>query len=930
MKNGLWRSSLWLLWFFALTGALYFALSLDRARTNREVLQNARFTDAVVFLEKINNLLILNSISATDLPGIRWTVYRAGLFVQGKIVLSVMRTNDSFLTKKEHNRLLETISSFTRLQNEMVAGKPLPDLVEIDRRLMIFSSELAGWSANNRMILYHRLHLLDYTRAILILAAFSGGGFFLFKKTKLHQKTSRQNLFYQALSRIDQLILTLPSIEELLPQTCRIIVEEGGVLLARFVKLDTASGEGSLLAYFGNATEEFIRRKHSPDLSDPDGSGLWAELVRVKEPLVWNNLPDHLKEGSLREILQKNGIFSGAGVPVFREGSMFGALIVYSDEENFFDPELMNLIKMLAKNISFAIDNREREDERKNREKETTRLSLFDTLTNLPNRRLFKDRVHQALERLLRTKERFGVGILDLDGFKTVNDRLGHQAGDTLLIQVSERLKWVLRGTDTLARLGGDEFGIIFTNLEGEKGSAIFERVINSLALPFDLGGENASIGGSLGITMIPPDEGSDESLLKHADLAMYQVKEHGKNGWELFEPAMTEALENAHRIKKELERSLQENRFVLYYQPQVEMASGKLLGVEALLRWDHPERGLLDPESFIGVLQGCHLAIDVEKWALEQILSQIQRWENKKVYTKVRMSIGSRYLLSGTFIEDLHAAFARYPGAPPQALELDITETKSFREIQKVKSIFNACRLLGISISIGNIEPEYGSLAYIQSLGVDRVTIDQRFVRNLPKSPQDMAIVASLVTTAQLLVIDVIGEGIETEEEGNLLLKWGCRIGQGVAIAHPMLPDKIQEWAEQYRPFESWSHWNHVPWEPKGYPLLMAREAARVVFRNLMEGLGIPGEMRVEWINSHRCLQGRWIDRDGQLLYGETREFKEYREAHEHLHSLIREALVARDTGATATLDALKKSIREVVEDLNWRLDQILSLDSL
>jgi len=520
------------------------------------------------------------------------------------------------------------------------------------------------------------------------------------------------------------------------------------------------------------------------------------------------------------------------------------------------------------------------------------------------------------------------VGILDLDGFKTVNDRLGHQAGDTLLIQVSERLKGVLRGTDTLARLGGDEFGIIFTNLEKEKGWAIFERIINSLALPFNLGAENASIGGSLGITMIPPDEGSDETLLMHADLAMYQVKEHGKNGWGFFEPAMTEALENPHKIKKELEPSLQEDRFVIYYQPQVEMASGRLVGVEAVLRWDHPDRGLLDTESFIEVLEGSELALDLGKWVLEQILSQIQYWKDQRFSPKVHMHIGSRYLLSGSFIKDLHEAFSRHPGIQPQTLELDIRETKWFHEIQKVKSIFNACRLFGMLISIGNIESKFGSIADIQSLGVDRVTIDQKFVRNLPKGPQDMAIVASLVTTARLLVIDVIGEGIETEEEGNLLLKWGCSIGQGVAIAPPMLPEKIPDWTKQYRPFDSWSHWKDVPWDPKIYPLLMAREAAKVVFRNMMEGLETPGEMRVEWTNSHRCLQGRWIDRDGESLYGQTLEFKEYREAHEHLHSLMREALVARDTGATQTLVELKRSIREVVEDLNRRLDQILSLD--
>jgi len=898
------HSVIWLAGILTLIVAIYLLLSLERARINRKFLETTRFTDAIVSLEKVDNLLVLNSVSASDLPEIQWTAYRAGLFVQGRTVLSVMKINDSFLTEKERILLQETGSLFDRLQRGLVAGSPLPNIVETDRHLMFLAAELSGWSARNRMILLHRIRALDFGRAFIILSVLGGGGLFLLRKTRLFRKTSRQNRFYQALLRIDRLILTLPEIEELLSETCRIVVEEGDVRMARFYRHDSESKKGHLTACFGIEIEELNRFEVSSEPSLPGGRGLYGETVRSKIPVVWNNLQDRLTEGPLRDLFRGYGIFSGAGVPVFRKEALYGAFFFHSDKEDFFDPGFVKLIEILVENISFAIENRDREDERKSREEDVTRLSLFDPLTHLPNRRLFQDRLHQAMERHLRTNERFGVGILDLDGFKLVNDRLGHPAGDSLLVQVAERLKGVLRGTDTLARLGGDEFGIIFAALEGESGSAIFQRVIGSLSLPFELGQESATVGGSLGITIMPPDEGNGENLLKHADIALYQVKEHGKNGWELFRPAMMEALENCHRIKEELARSLQENRFVIHYQPQVEMASGKLLGAEALLRWDHPERGLLDSKHFIKVLEGSELIIDVEKWVLEQILSQISDWTERKTCPKVRMNIGVRHLLSSTFMDNIRKAFSRHPEVRPQSLELDITETKSFRDIRKVKAVFDECRRIGISISIGNIGTEHGSLAYIQTLGVDRVTIDQSFVRNLPKSPQDMAIVASLVTSAQLLLINVIGEGIETEEEGNLLLKWGCRIGQGFAIAPPMPPEKIPEWHKQYRPFESWSHWHHVPWEPKDYPLLMAKEAARVFYENFLAGIDKPGETRVEWIDSHRCMQGRWIDGNGRLRFGDMQEFKEYREAHDHLHSLIREAMVARDTGDLPSLD--------------------------
>ncbi len=921
-------SGLWLIWALALMAGLYGFLSIERAAITQKTLEIARFTDAVVFLEKINDTLTLDSISRTTLPGVLWTRYRDGLLSQGETVLSTMTNNDDFLSGKKRAVLLETSSLFDHFRKEIISSGPVSDLVNTDHRLMVLSTELSGWATNQRTTFFQKIRLLDFERTIIILATTLGGLIYLYQKSRLHRKITRQNRFHQALSRIDQLILTLPDMDHLLPEACQIVVEEGGLLLARFIKMDPLSGEGTVLTHFGNATENFIRRKHSSDPANPEKNPLWTELLEKKQTIVWNQLEEQIKNPSLLQTLRENGILSIAASPVLLDRDMFGALIVYSNQQDYFDPELIKLVDVLTQNITFAIENRRKDDERALREEEVSRLSLFDSLTGLPNRRLFQDRLNQTINRHLRSKGRFGVGILDLDGFKLVNDRLGHQSGDELLVKVSERLRGVLRGTDTLARLGGDEFGIVFSVLEGEKEAAIFDRVIASLALPIPLGKELATVGGSLGITIIPPDEGGDESLIKHADLAMYVVKEHGKNGWEVFQPIMSRSLENAHRMKEELARSFKEKRFSIDYQPQVEMTSGKIEGMEALLRWNHPDRGQMKSEEFIGVLEGCDLIIDVERWVLEEILSHIPIWAKQNICPRVRMNVSSRHLLSGSFIEDLRSAFSHHPDIRPQSLELDVSETRSFQEIRKVKEVFDECRRFGVAITISHIGTDHGSLSYIQTLGIDRVSIDQKFVRKLPKSPQDMAIVASLVTSAQLLLIDVIGEGIETEEEGHLLLKWGCRIGQGFAIAHPMSAENIPEWHRQYQPFESWTKWNKVPWEPKDYPLLMAKEAARVFYENFISGIGIPGETRVEWIDSHRCLQGRWIDGNGALRYGDTKEFREYKEAHESLHEHIRQAISARDREDHPAFEALKSAIREINQDLIRRIDRIWNLD--
>ena len=916
--------------FLLSTLIVYFYLSAENLRINQWIKQTTRFSDSLSSLENVTNLFLLNTLSKKNVFPFPSSDYRRGLLIQGRAVLSTMQDNASFLSPEDRRLLARTEGLFETLRKNFRHNSSTDSLIRSDRKLVLLFTRLSDRSSETRILLFRKTLLLGLVKGILLLTVLLGGGFFFYQKMSNSRKTSRQNRLYRALSRVDRLILSLPGIEVLLSETCRIVVEEGGVSLARFISRDAGSSKGLVLSQFGHASKDFESSKLSSDPGVPEGKGLWGETIRTSGPVIWNNIEEKIEDPWIRELYRRSDLFSGAGFPVYREGSLFGALLVHSGEPDFFDASLVDLVKTLVENLSFAIDNRDREDERLRREAEYTHLSLFDPLTDLPNRRLFQDRTDQAIERYRRRKEPFVLGILDLDGFKMINDRLGHPAGDRLLTLVAERLNGILRSSDTLARLGGDEFGLLLTGLEESGKSILYDRIIRSLSLPFSLGEESIEIGGSLGLTAVPPDNGDAETLLKHADIALYQVKDQGKKSWRTFLPSMAVTLQDHYKIQKELAASLREKRFVFHYQPQVELRSGKVVGVEALLRWEHPEKGLQETKNFLKPLEDSEAVIDIERWGLDEILRQSDFWIRQGLHLRIRMNVACRTLLSGKFPDDLRSAFGRYPNVSPSCLELDISDTKLFRDIRNIKDVVDDCRKIGVSLSITNLGSEQGSLATIQTLGIDCITIPRNFVQNLEKSPNDMAIVASLITSARLLLVDAIGEGIETEQEGLLLLQWGCQIGQGNIISPPLPPDKIPAWLARYRNFPSWQEWKSPPWGLMDYSLLMAKGAAHVFYANFLTSIEVPGEIRPEWNDSHHCMQGRWIDGDGQNIYGSTPEFRNYRDAHEHLHVLVREAIGARDRGDMTRLAMLKEEIRLTNQSLILHLENLHHMGTL
>lgn len=435
------------------------------------------------------------------------------------------------------------------------------------------------------------------------------------------------------------------------------------------------------------------------------------------------------------------------------------------------------------------------------------RMAHYDVLTNLPNRVLLSDRLSQAIAQCKRHSQLLAVVFLDLDAFKVVNDDHGHDIGDELLITVSERMSEALREGDTLARIGGDEFIAVLADLtKKEDCEPVLERLLQAAAEPVTIGGIVLQVTASLGVTLYPQDDADVDQLLRHADQAMYVAKQAGKNRYHLFDTEYDDAIktqrENINNISTALERS----EFVLYYQPKVNMRTGDIVGVEALIRWQHPDRGLILPLAFLPVIEGHDISLELGKWVIDTALKQISQWQSMGIMLDISVNISAYQLQQTDFVECLSELLNAHPDVSPKRLELEILETSALSDIVHVSSIMKSCQELGVHFSIDDFGTGYSSLTYLRRLPVSQIKIDQSFVRDMLEDPDDLAIVEGVVGLAKLFKRKVIAEGVETIEHGTALLTLGCELAQGYGIARPMPAADIPEWMESWKPDDAWS----------------------------------------------------------------------------------------------------------------------------
>ena len=432
------------------------------------------------------------------------------------------------------------------------------------------------------------------------------------------------------------------------------------------------------------------------------------------------------------------------------------------------------------------------------------RLAHFDALTGLPNRSLLADRVGQSLSRVERNAESLALIFMDIDRFKNVNDSLGHRIGDELLIQVAGRLRHVLREEDTVSRLGGDEFILVLPSASAEGAAHVAEKVLKSLSAPYQIEHHELNVTASLGIAMYPNDGHTYDALSMCADAAMYRAKQGGRNTFRFFTREMQERSDRTLQLENALRRALDMDQLELHYQPQISLADGRVIGVEALLRWRHPELGNVSPADFVPIAEESGLILPIGEWVLRMAICQMQLWQEAGLPTMVMAVNLSAVQFRQSRLPELVSQTLEEFKLPPECLELELTEGVAMDNPVGAIAVMNDLHERGVHMSIDDFGTGYSSLSYLKRFKVYKLKIDQSFVRDLSTDPEDAAIVEAIIGLSRSLGLKTIAEGVETAEQLAFLRERGCDEAQGYHIGRPMLAEDFEAFLRDYRPVKT------------------------------------------------------------------------------------------------------------------------------
>jgi diguanylate cyclase (GGDEF)-like protein/PAS domain S-box-containing protein len=429
-------------------------------------------------------------------------------------------------------------------------------------------------------------------------------------------------------------------------------------------------------------------------------------------------------------------------------------------------------------------------------EAELSRVANYDALTGIPNRRLLVDRLGQSIAHARRSGRMLAICYIDLDGFKVVNDRHGHETGDRLLVDITRRLQEILREGDTLARLGGDEFVVLFNELSHESECfQVLDRITQTIAIPMQIGGIQVAVSASIGVTFYPADDEDGDTLLRHADQAMYIAKQNGKNRYHLYDAVYDQRMRLLRENSQRISYGLEAGEFELYYQPILELASSKVTGVEALIRWNHPDRGVLHPAAFLPGIENSEVGIKLGNWVMETALAQIQAWAQAGVDLKVSINISAGHLHAPDFVGELQRKLRQYPELPHGRLQIEVPETAALEDIGQSAEIFEACRKLGVSFALDDFGTGYSSLAYLRKLGAEMLKIDQAFIQGMSRNDGDRVLVQGVIALAKAFSRLTVAKGLEDPQLVGVLAEMGCGYAQGYGIASPMPANEFFAW---------------------------------------------------------------------------------------------------------------------------------------
>jgi diguanylate cyclase (GGDEF)-like protein/PAS domain S-box-containing protein len=422
-----------------------------------------------------------------------------------------------------------------------------------------------------------------------------------------------------------------------------------------------------------------------------------------------------------------------------------------------------------------------------------THSAQHDFLTGLPNRMLLNDRVNQAIALAARHAKKVAVLFLDLDGFKHINDSLGHPIGDKLLQSIAQRLVSCVRGTDTVSRQGGDEFVVLLSEMAQQEDAAISAlRILDAVAKAHSIDQHDLHLTASIGVSVCPDDGLDAETLIKNADIAMYQAKENGRQSYQFFKPVMNVRAVERQSIEESLRRALERKEFSLHYQPKVRLATGEITGAEALIRWSHPTRGPVSPANFIPVAEDCGLILPIGQWVLREACKQARAWLDAGLSLgSIAVNISSMEFRDDNFLESVFETLSE-TGLDPRFLELELTESVLMKRAESASSVLKTLRARGVQIAVDDFGTGYSSLSYLRKFPIDALKIDQSFVRQITSAPDDSTIVTAVISMGRSLKLRVVAEGVETQAELAFLRARLCDEAQGFYFSRPVLPQQF------------------------------------------------------------------------------------------------------------------------------------------
>jgi diguanylate cyclase (GGDEF)-like protein/PAS domain S-box-containing protein len=665
---------------------------------------------------------------------------------------------------------------------DIVAPATRPALAELLRH---GNGEKRGW----RDLTLHLRHAkggvrwLDNTAFALsdeagMLSGYRGVARDITQRRQQQERIARLSRIQAVLSGINSTIVRVRNRHELFRESCRTAVQQGGFRMAWIGLVEPASSraiplvwEGVNQGYLDEANKALERVEHDP--------GPVGKAIRSKKMVVSNDIETDPHLMFKRQALAR-GFRSLIAMPLMVAGEVVGVLVLYAGETGFFDYEELKLLKDLAGDISFALDYIGKEEK-------LTYVSYYDTLTGLPNRQLFFDRLAQALHQARTERRELAVIVIDLQRFKRVNDTLGRYAGDEVLKELASRLQRTIDESATPARIGGDCFAVVVPNLPGPAMARWMDDwIVGSFAEPLMVDDIELRISVKMGVALYPADAETAETLFVNAEAALNRAKV-AEGPYLFYSPEMNARVAQRLHLESRLRKAVSERQFVLHYQTKVDLATRRIRGLEALIRWHDPEQGLVSPVDFVPLLEESGMIVEVGRWVIEQTIADTQAWRDLDLFVpRVAVNVSEVQLRQPNFVATVLGALGA-PRAPDAGIDLEITETmialNAGTNVQKLLQLREA----GVQVFMDDFGTGYSGLSRIAHLPLDALKIDRAFIANMSKSPEHLAIVSAIINIAKALGIFVVAEGVETEEQAVRLHALGCDEAQGYLFSRPL-----------------------------------------------------------------------------------------------------------------------------------------------